>query len=468
MFALKTKMGRLCARAGFLVGASAAVLAIGGVGASSAAAATGTANCNQEGTNIQGIGSSLQRVAQENWTGRAVPSGTPLGGLPHAANALANSYRVKCAAKAVPPTVSYTSTGSGMALADFGYTGPLNTALAFIGTDDGPNAAQIAAAELASGAKPVILPVTQTAIAVIAHPPAGCTLKEITWLDLNKVFGGKGIKKWSDFSTASGGAACEKEITRVVRAEGSGTTLQLKNYLQVLHEEVGAEKLPCETEGTEEWSGLEEVGAAPAEKPNTVWPCPPAEGGTPIVTAEGGGGVATKVETTENTIGYAALPDAKAHTTNVTLEKLQNGTSGGLPKYGEPGNNATSNARCENARYTVPANGRRIVGSNGLAVDWSKVFGAQPKIGGTEYPLCTLTYIAAWNEYKEAKYGAGSAAIEKLTGDFIMNYVVQTAAGQGQPVVSGHWYAALPVGAGVGAASDVQDSAEFIATNLKE
>jgi ABC-type phosphate transport system substrate-binding protein len=503
MSAFKQKMGSMRVRAGLLVGASLAVLAIGGASASSAMAVTAehpTPLCTQEGTNIQGIGSSLQRVAQEYWTGRTVPSGTPLEGLPHAANALANSYREKCAGKKTPPTVSYTSTGSGMGLAALGYTGlALESQIAFAGTDDGPNATQIANAKTASGAEPVILPVSQTAIAVMVHLPAGCTLSGITWADLNKVWGGASITKWSQFSTIGNKATCEatekseKEaaetkakgegkgkaeqeaagvaamsITRVVRAEGSGTTLQFKNYLQALHTTagIGAEKLPCVTEGTEEWEGLEAIGTG--EKPNTVWPKCTA-GSTSLVTAAGGGAVAEKVDLSENAIGYAALPDAEAHLTHgASLAKLENGTPGGIAHFESPANTATNNARCENARYTVPTNGIRAIGHTGLAVDWSTVFGAAPKIMGTEYPLCTLTYVTAWNEYKEAKYGVTHEAIERLVGDYIMNYVIQSAAGLGQSAISGQWYAPLPIGSGSGTASDVQDSAEFIATNLKE
>jgi len=465
MSALTQKMGSLRTRAGRLIGASAAVMAIAGAGASGASAAP---TC-PEGVHIKGMGSSLQKVAQEFWTGREVKTVTTPSEIPAegAANANANSYRAKCASKSTPPTVTYGSSGSGKGIAAFGYSGgSLNNELAFVGTDDGPNATQIASAESAGGTQAVILPATQTAIAVMVHLPSGCSITGgITWTDLNKVFGGKTIKKWSELSTASSkvtGGPCDHEITRVVRAEGSGTSLQFKNYLQALHTEAGAEKLPCKTEGTEEWSGLEEVGTG--EKPNTVWPCTVAEGGTPIVTAAGGGAVATKVDETENTIGYAALPDAEAHLSHgATLAKLQNGTSGGLPKYAEPATATGSNARCENARYTVPNAGIRGVGT-GLSVNWSTVFGAQPKIGGTEYPLCTLTYIAAWNEYSEAKYGANHAAIQSLVNDYVQNYIVPSA--EGQAAISGHWYAPLPTGSGSGTATDVLDSAQFIAEKL--
>src|ERR1700740_2259807 len=70
MSAFKQKARMLAVRAGLLAGASAAVLAISGVGASSAFAA---AECpNNAVQNIEGKGSSLQKEAQKFWTGREV------------------------------------------------------------------------------------------------------------------------------------------------------------------------------------------------------------------------------------------------------------------------------------------------------------------------------------------------------------------------------------------------------------
>jgi ABC-type phosphate transport system substrate-binding protein len=441
-----------------------ACTAIFGIGAGSAMAAP---TC-PEGAHIGGMGSSLQGVAQEIWTGREVKQVTESWEIPAegVANAFTNSYREKCAAKTTPPTVTYGSSGLGEALGGFGYLGvaPLNKELAFVGTDAGPTPTQIANAETAGGTQAVILPVSQTAIAIVVHLPEGCTLSGITWVDLNKVFGGKTVKKWNELSTANkkeAGGPCDHEITRVVQAEGSGTTLQFKNYLQTLKEGEGAEKLPCKTAGTEEWSGLEEVGTA--EKPNTVWPtC--AGSTTPILAAFGGdAAVATAVDRNPNTIGYAALPDAEAHLKEgATLAKLENGTPGGIAHFESPANATTSNARCANSRYTVESNAIRGALGGGLSVNWSKVFGAQPKVGGTEYPLCTLTYVTAWNEYSAAKYGSGHAAIQALVKDYIANYVL----GEGQSAVGGHWYASLPEGEGTGTSSDVKDSAAFIAENL--
>ncbi len=475
MSAFKQNTRKLGIRAGLLAGASAAVLAIGGVSAGSAMAAP--PNCTPEGIHIKGMGSSLQKVAQTIWTGREVknvttPSEVPTEGT---ANAEANSFREKCAVKTSPPTVTYGSSGSGKGLAAFGFSSAktLNPELAFVGSDDGPTQTLIEDEETASGAKPIILPVSQTAIAVMVHLPAGCTLEKITWQDLNRVWGGSktggtGIKTWREFSTASPttvGGACDHEITRVVRKEGSGTTLQFKNYLSTLATTgtIGAEQLPCTTEGHTTWAELEEVGPT-EEKPNVTWP--QCTGGTPVFAAEGGGKVAEKVETTANTIGYAALPDAEAHMTNVQLEKLQTFEAGTSKEFAEPVNTTTKTARCTNARYSVPEAGRRGVGT-GEAVNWSTVFGAKPEIGGTTvYPLCTLTFVAGLSNYTEAKYGVNHTKIGEVVADYIKNYVISTAATQGQAAVEGHYYSKLPVTGGAGSETDVQDSAEFIATKL--
>jgi ABC-type phosphate transport system substrate-binding protein len=453
MSAFKQSMRKLGVRAGILAGTSAAILAIAGVSAGSAMAAP---TCPHAGTTIKGRGSSLQKIAQlEVWN---------------------PEYNAFCASRG-GQTVNYTSTGSGPGLEAFRFTGAateVNHEFQFIGTDDAPSGEQIEHAEEVSGTPPIIAPVTQTAIAVVINPPAGCEFEEgtgISWTELNEVFGGSGIINWDQFEALEENPECNEEITRVVRFEGSGTTYQLKNYLQVLHEQKGAPKLPCLTEGTEEWEGLEKVGAPPAEAPNTVWP--ECLGGTEVKTAKGGGALAELVNTTPGAIGYAALPDAKSKTAEVA--PLQNGTAGGSPTYVEPGRTTgvvggkeVGIARCENSRYTVPP--EAYGGPEpGVAVDWSTVFGAVPSIGGEEYPLCTLTYDIGWKDYVAAGYeaeavvkGTTAAAWGQDVGDYIRNYLIKN--GQADLTNAGKWYSPLPsLG---GAEFDVQGAAEIAAEEL--
>jgi ABC-type phosphate transport system substrate-binding protein len=349
--------------------------------------------------NIQGIGSTLQKVAQETWTGREVPFGLPLGAFPHVPTTKTGYYKA-CEPKAQPPTVSYTGTGAGAALTAFRFlgVGAINTNVHYIGTEAPPTAAMIANAEaVAGGAKPVIVPVSQTAISVVVHPPANCVFKAgkgITWGELNKVFGGNGITAWNQFSNieATVAGACNAAITRVVRAEASGVTYQFKNYLSVLETTLAAEAPPCVTAGVGTWGELKSISATGT--PNTVWP--QCMGGTAVVTAEGDGALAQKVAATEGTIGYSALPNAKAK--GATSALLQNGVVVGIARYASPENAVNGTARCLTPRYTVPVAGRRGAGA-GESVDWSQVFGAQPQIGGTEYPLCTLAFDVGWNNY---------------------------------------------------------------------
>lgn len=452
MSAFPQRLRKLGVRAGLLMGTSAAVLAIAGIGASSAVAAPA---CPNAGT-IAGRGSSLQKEAQAVWTA---------------------GYTADCTSK--PTKAEYTSTSSGSGLEGFGFKGTSSVtySLQFIGSDDAPNATQIASAETAGlGAKPIIVPVAQTAIAIDVHPPTGCkfkTGKGITWANLNQIWGGSTITEWSQIANieATTAGACNKPITRVVRSDGSGTTYQFKNYLSTLETTTGitAEGLPCTTDGHTKWAELEEVGAA--NKPNITWPHCSASASS-LEPVEGGGGVAAKVVELEGSIGYSALPDTKSK--GATPALLENSNVGGEVKYAEAGKEETKEgltyktARCENSRYEVPA-GAQSSGS-GVAVNWSTVFGAQPKIGGSEYPLCTLTYDVGWNNYVTAGYeteavakGTTATAWGEDVGDYIKNYIVPTS--QGQKAIREKWYSAMPTDGGL-AVGDVQAAAEHSAMQL--
>jgi ABC-type phosphate transport system substrate-binding protein len=105
---------------------------------------------------------------------------------------------------------------------------------ALIGTDDGPNKEQIEHAEGESTTKPLIIPVAQTAIAVVIDPPgtnaeyklATGAVHGIGYVQVTRIFGGKEIKTSAQLKEAGvvEGTGCLGEITRVVRKEGSGTT----------------------------------------------------------------------------------------------------------------------------------------------------------------------------------------------------------------------------------------------------
>jgi ABC-type phosphate transport system substrate-binding protein len=448
MPSLRQRIARVGATAGVLAVSTAAFLAVGGAGASVASAACLTPT--SEGLTIAGSGSSLQKVAQENWTAKQ--------------HALCPSQ-----------TVNYTSTSSGKGLTALGFQpgSTIDHTQAFIGTDDGPNKTQIEHAEAQSGTKPLIIPVAETAIAVVGNPPgtnAECHLATGTahglgYVQLTQIFGGKEVTNWSELATAGvvEGSGCTGEITRVVRAEGSGTTYQFKNYLATLQASLGGKEMPCGLPGAEEnasgeviaeptstkaWKNMRHVGAKNTnneEPPNTTWPQPVSgkvgfcAGTTPVSKQEGGGAVAAFVAANNGTIGYAALPDAKAKSAEVM--QLQDQSS--PVRYAGPVKGTTTESNCGSRIYTVPTPGRE--GETGEAVNWSQVFGASPTIGNTEYPLCTLTYDVAWKSYATAGYGATEGP--KIAKN-VKNYDEFLIGTEGAKILKEHYYQELPKGTG--------------------
>ena len=423
MSAFKQSMRKLGIRAGLLTGASLAVVAIAGAGASSASAA-----CTGE---IAGQGSSLQKIAQtEIWT-----SGYTAGG---------------CAGGNAEP--KYTSSSSGTGLAAWGYTGgAIERTWKYIGTDDGPNSTQIGNAKTAAGAgsHTVTVPVAQTAIAILIHPPTGCTLNSITNVHLEEAFSGA-AESWSAIGAVKTGTteACPgtKNLTRVVRKDASGTTYQFKNYLSLINKlrHSGTEEPACA--GQKKWTELEEVPTK-----NLEWPqCGSISQVTPAGT--GGGEVVAKVVATEGAIGYAALPDSKKNASSVTTNVQNNGISGS-PIFKAPGT-GTEEANCASAEYTVPAAGNKTLSGSGIDVDWSQVFGGQPSIGGTTYPICTLTYDLGWENYVTSGFAAGvGTSVKKF-----YEYIITNGTGTGTVK---KWYSNVPAKTSVTEEHNVEAAAKF-------
>jgi ABC-type phosphate transport system substrate-binding protein len=400
-------------RAALLAGATVAALGLGGINAGSAAAEV---KCT--GNNITGQGASLQKIAQQNVWGP--------------------SFAASICNKGTFPTITYNSTGSGGGLKEWnhdGKRGSINTALQFIATDDAPTAAQIGnITSVAGGATLAVIPVTQTALSIVANPPAGCEIEAITNAQLASVFEGK-TTSWSQLETAEG-AGCASPVTRVVRKDGSGTTYQFKNYLFQLYKK-GLFCTSGGTEGKASWQELEPITNGETGAPNTTWPETCGEKTLSTLakpTGTGGGEVVKKVNTTAGSIGYAALPDAKANIsgTTIIMELQNNGQKKAIEaEYASPASGAVAN--CGGMQYKTPANV-----NSGINLDWSPVFGAQPSIGGSDYPLCALTYILAFHGYSLAGFPLKD---ETTVKDYVGEYIVQA---NGQKDITSNNYAPLP------------------------
>jgi ABC-type phosphate transport system substrate-binding protein len=436
MSAFKQKLAKVGATAGVLASATAMMLAVGGVSASSALALKG--HCEGEG--IHGEGSSLQRAAQETW------------------NSGFNTSAKGCNVAGKKPAVTYTVTSSGTALKEWGVgsgalgtNGKLDT---FISSDDAPKGkvteatSQLGEIRKAlrksttteNSTNVVTIPVTQTSVAIVVNLPANCTLTQISTANLEAAFEGSS-KTWS--SIGGSGTGCTKEFTRVVRSDASGTTYQFKHYLQVAKELHGGGTV-CTTEyGNTSWTFLQNESVSGSFTPNLVWP--DCSGTIKPLTASGGGALVAKVSATDSSIGYAALPDAESSNkgAEATILEVEDGEVKGAAKFANPFSGTAAN--CSEVKYNLPLNesGTAVSGweqaGTATNVDWSEVYGSSPTIGGGLYPLCTLTFsVAATNS--TAVWGESKAT----TLIDYLKYLTNKEAGGGQEALLTKWYAKLP------------------------
>jgi hypothetical protein len=442
MPAFKQRLARIGATAGVLAASTAALFAVSGVSAGSAMAAV--EHC--KGSNAHGEGSSLQGTAQGLWiTGFKTAAGCPAAG---------------------EPSVTYTVSSSGTALKAWGAANEkLNTTTDnFLGSDDGPTVEQIKKINTALGTKAAseisVAPVTQTSVAILINPPgtgSECVLPEndLTNAALELAFRQPKKVTWTELGAT--GTKCGEPVTRVVRKDSSGTTYHLKHYLF----EINNTKVPCikniPAEEEETWEKLQnsteviKVGTEESTR-NQQWS--ECSGSSIKRPAESGGGeVVATVGSTDGSIGYAALPDAKGSKFNAattSIVKLQNGVKPKTttPTFADPAKGTAAN--CEGVAYTKPKNlaGTTVeFNSTEHNLDWSNVYGTSPTRGGELYSICTLTYdIAATNESGVFANILGTTLAGEKVAKTVNDYLTYVISSSGQSALAGKYYAALPTG----------------------
>ncbi|HEY2141971.1 MAG TPA: substrate-binding domain-containing protein [Solirubrobacteraceae bacterium] len=379
-----------------------------------ATAAAGTLSC----ANITGSGSSLQKVAQ--------------------INVFTTSFASTSCAKA--PTITYTSTGSGAGLKEFGNgtevlapaeSGNKTSLDGYVGTDDAPTPAQTNEAGKAAGGgnqRELTIPVAEAPVAVLLHPPSACTITGTPNISngvLDELWQDK-FASWQAFLTAAGISAtgtCTEPVTLVVRQDNSGTSYVFKSYLNQFDSAV--------------WQ--------PYANDFTTWPDLITHAAT-----KGGSGEVAEVKAKEGSVGYAATADAHAGAFGVYpnaskgyfwAEVQNNGTAALGATYADPANG--SNGNCPTA--VTPA------GTPTAPGDWFGVLASNPKISTAagfvigQYSLCGLTYDLAWKDYSLiGSYGSAPAPVEvgNAASDFL-TYV--TSQGQSALATAGQYYSALPM-----------------------
>jgi ABC-type phosphate transport system substrate-binding protein len=365
---------------------------------------------------LEANGSSLQANAQKNF--------------------FAKEYNAACGPTS---TVEYESTSSGKGLKSwdvepesepparkvpFRGFGPLN---GFVGTDAPPNQSQENEIKAQGGGVVLSIPVLQAAVALPIRLPAECMatsgkgkkLEDRLALNdevLQKIWSHE-LKTWTEVDAALAGydddtltgSGCEKEITRVVRKEGSGTTSILKKFLCGINNKA-FEPPVLATKGT--WCEIAEVSR------NLEWP----EKSLAVIEAEKGSGVTQKVAETESSIGYANLNEVRE---NPAFGKAPNGLlfwptlQSKASKVQDPSDNgeqATKDlANCADETYiTLNKEGKegKFPPPKTSAL-WNEVTAS--KAQKKSYPLCGFTYDVSLTDY-EAFSAVSLTAVAPWTG----------------------------------------------------
>jgi ABC-type phosphate transport system substrate-binding protein len=372
--------GRGYRRSLVAVAAVAMTLAVAGLTAPSAHAAFSIPACS--GSAIHGEGSSLQKVAQQQFwipgvfytsfgCGSGAASSSPV-------EYLADGSGCGMASLGAGPTSGTCATQAGN-LYTVGYRDP-NTR--FGGSDAPPTPEQKANIEDSGGAHPGVLhvlPVASAAVTVVVHFPEGCELKSpgtgvssenedtstggpndpsgaatgdtlakgtlrvhIPAGKLEQIWDGTPTK-WGDIVPAADmtgapssaqetGIATECKdvpVRRIVRFDGSGTTYNFKAYLSLLPGAPAGLWLTAPIAGdNNKWplSSSEKTTPPPVpiveegeKKPNV---CNAAVSAALICTgsANGGGAVASAVTATDGSIGYLDLATARQKGFDVKAE----------------------------------------------------------------------------------------------------------------------------------------------------
>jgi ABC-type phosphate transport system substrate-binding protein len=393
------------------------------------AAAPGSALAAVTCANVTGSGSTLQSTQQENWIKEVSLGAISKGGA------------TECSAA---PTIGYnlpTGTGSGQGLLEFGMPGGVlvpaessnkSTLDAYVGTDDPPSEASWLEGEKAAGTKPWAAAMVAAPVAIIVHPPSGCKIKgevSVTNANLSKVFAGEAIT-WEEFlGVGNVEGTCTGQPMRDVRSDSSGTSFALKQYLCQENPALwGKVTLAEECETGKEfvtdaatWPKEAEAGKeALLKHPNKE--TPPKE-----VENQGSGGMVEAVENEVGSVGYVNLANAAAggkFVLSTASAPLFWVNVEGIDPLKVTGTKNEGN--CPTTKTLTTAEK-----TEAEAGTWVKIHLAKVGLGGTTYPLCTLTYDIGWASYTtttlEKEYATKGAAVG-ATAKLYFKYMASQAA----------------------------------------
>jgi len=282
-------------------------------------------------------------------------------------------------------------------------------------------------------------PVAGGAVGIAVHLatsgtcPSPPTSLQFSSLTMSHLFGGD-YATWNAPDLVADNpslAGCSTPITRVVRADKSGTTQTMKNYLNNVD---GARTL-CD--GVSTWNLLAQ------DANNTVWP----SGGTcvdSLVTASGTPALVAAVNATDGGVAYGDLSGWRGDS-SVVLANLEthDSTVTGPAVYVSPGS-FTAGSNCNMGAKGLPGSSNNdSVGLNASGATGAA--DARPNVSditflGTGYPICALTWDFVYTRLNNGSVSnpiAGLTADQRRTLYSFFTYVFSPAA-QSRMAVQGY------------------------------
>jgi hypothetical protein len=384
---------------------------------------------------IEGAGSSLQKVAQQEVWGP-------------------NHWETKMGEEECEKVVEvkYNPTSSGKGKTQWGYetqvlkggeTGETQFPV-FIGTDLAPSKPQIENMGVAGKGtvnnNVMSIPVAQSAITVMVSLPEGC--KPVSTEKKAEVKNGvlreeweKGAKEFSAFLKDKVEGTCAAKPKLEARSSNSGTTAGFKRYFDTLVGNVAP------------WKALTET---PLKSEEPTWPAELEASGNLTKCCAKGSELAKTVFETPGTSGYADLADARHEGFTTTWVEHTVGTKKfwsaialveSKEEFTSP-EEATGGSNCKKAKYEKEKEKVEP------GIDWSEAKQKNVAEKGA-YSICTLTFDLTWKEYEtknlEEKYGTKAVTEEKR--NTVLNYlkwVVLSTGGQAIKTLTEKHYGALP------------------------
>jgi ABC-type phosphate transport system substrate-binding protein len=435
-----------------IIGAAlVALVAFGGLGASSASAVS----CGS----IFGAGSSLQKNAQLAWKESFISPGK-------------SWLTSNCGEE--PAAIEYNSTSSGKGKTQWGKGSKTlkeeeanGKFPAFVGSDTAAGAVELTEMKEAGNTEVMAVPVAQSAIAVLVTLPMGCfDTPSSTALPQPRVSNQRLEEEWASDSVSGENLLTNASVlpgnctmlpALYARASSSGTSAGFKRYLGHLKSGTALQK---------EWESVIS-SVANAESP-TQWVTTVLESatdGTKELKFEKGSqeveGVYSQ-PTANGAIGYADLADAVAKFGPTVLDHVDTVLIGTVLTtrlfssfYVSVANSTylTSTSHVASPAEELAANcGEAKYGKAPKTVlqgiDWSEAYQTnieEPK--AQAYPICTITYDLVWHNYeaaakREETLGVAPVYKESLRNSVLayLKYIVSSA---GQSVLKTHNFGEL-------------------------